>query len=91
MNASIINELKRELSSRGFSADGYSPHRTVGFDDTFLATIEIADLLDTMVSRRQKIFRSQAVVGEDAARKSWEDVILIIDALKAVIGRLSLT
>jgi hypothetical protein len=90
MNKRILEQLKKELVSRGFTAEGYSPHDTVGFDDTYLANVELADLLETMVARRERLFHSQAVVGEEPARKSYEDVVLVIDAIKNVMRHLAL-
>ncbi len=47
----------------------------------------VAELLEMMVARREKVFRSQEVVGTEAARKSYEDVVLVVDAIKAIIDR----
>ncbi len=91
MNRKILDELKKELLSRGFSAEGGSPHDTVVLPFAHMGDVEIGDLLETMVARREKIFQSQAVVGVDAARKSYEDVVKIIDAIKTVIRRLSIS
>jgi hypothetical protein len=89
MNTRTAHELKKELALRGFSADGYAPNRSVWLTDEQLATIEIADLLDMMVARREKLFRSTEVVGADVAKGNYQDTELIVEAIKAVIGRLS--
>jgi hypothetical protein len=87
MNASIRDDLKRELLLRGFDGGLASPQGTMVLDDIFLGEVEIADLLDTMVARREKVFRSVEVVGAEAAKRSYDDVVLTIEAIKAVIGR----
>jgi hypothetical protein len=90
MKDSIRDELKKELIARGFSPSLDSPNDTMGLSESYLNTVEIAALLDIMVARREKIYRSVDVVGPDAAKKSYDDVVLVIEAVKAVIGRLSL-
>lgn len=97
MNTAICNELKKELRARGFSPSLpsentpslASPNDTMVIAESHLAAVEIAALLDTMVARREKIFRSVDVVGPDAAKKSYDDVVLVIEAIKAVVGKLS--
>jgi hypothetical protein len=88
MNSRIISELKKEILARGFRSDGAAPNGTMVLDEGYLAGVDLADLLDTMVSRREKIFRSSEVVGADVARQSYDDVVLVIDAIKSVVGRL---
>ncbi len=89
MNTKILNELEKELASRGFTTDGYAPNRSVWVTDEHLASVEIAELLETMVARREKIFRAQEVVGADVAKSNYQDTELIVEAIKAVIGKLS--
>jgi hypothetical protein len=90
MNSRVREELRKELAHRGFSADGASPGNTMVIDEAFLTEIEIAALFETMVARREKVFRSGDVVGLDAAKKAYDDVVIAIDAIKVVIGKLSL-
>jgi hypothetical protein len=90
MSLSIREQLWNELRLRGFSQDGESPHGTIGLTDSYSTGAELADLLELMVARREKIFRSVDAVGQTAARDSYDDVVLVIEAVKAVIGRLSL-
>ncbi len=87
MNAALREQLKEELAQRGFT-DCTGPHGTLSFDDGFLDSIDILELLDAMVVRREKVFRSQGVVGADAARESFEDTVLVVDAIKTVLDRL---
>ena len=86
----IAGELRRELVARGFSEQLESPHRTMVLADIYETAKDLADLLDVMVARREKIFASVAVVGEVAAKNSYDDVLLVVDAVKAVIGCMTL-
>lgn len=92
MNTSklIRRALNAELQKRGFTTDLEAPNGTIGLTESYSTTTDLADLLDLMVTRREKIFRSVEVVGPDAAKKSYNDVLLVIEAVKAVIARLSL-
>ena len=90
MKARIIDALKAELTARGFAPHCTAPNETMSLDDDYLSGIELADLFDTMIARREKVFRSSDVVGADVAKKSFDDVVLVIDSIKAVIGRLTL-
>lgn len=90
MNARLLAELKRELGARGFATDGTAPNGSITFDDAYLSAIELGELLDTMIARREKVFRSTDVVGADIARKNYDDVVCAIGAIKAVISRLTL-
>lgn len=62
----------------------------MGLSDEYLASIEIAELFDTLIARREKIFRSSPVVGPELSRNSYEDVVGAVDAIKAVVSRLKL-
>lgn len=90
MNAAFRDRLRSELASRGFTPAGDSPNRTMTLDETYLDAVELGDLMETVVARREKVFSSQSVVGHDAARQSYEDVILVVDAIKAVMKALTL-
>ena len=89
MNIALRDSLQKELASRGFSSRGEAPNGTMAFDDAYLDDIELSDLLETMVTRREKVIRSHSVVGPDIAKQSYDDVVHVIDALKAVINNLS--
>lgn len=45
----------------------------------------LGELLDMMIARREKVFRSVDVVGREAATASYDDAVLMVDALKAVL------
>lgn len=90
MNRRIADRLKEELSARGFTPEGFSPGDSVGYTDAYLESVELGDLLDTMVSRREKIFGSVSVVGEKIARNNYQDTVLYIDAIKSVMRKLTL-
>ncbi|HMR08972.1 MAG TPA: hypothetical protein PKA88_24495 [Polyangiaceae bacterium] len=89
MKNTIFDELKLELMKRGFSESLESPEGTIGLTGCSTSE-ELAELLEVMVARREKIFRSVEVVGQESAKKSYDDVVLVIDAAKTVIGRLRL-
>jgi hypothetical protein len=59
-------------------------------DDAYLAAVDLSELFDTMIARREKVFRSSDVVGATVAKQSYDDVVLAIDAIKAVVSQLSL-
>jgi hypothetical protein len=88
MNATTRHELRKELTSRGFTADGGSPNETMTLDDAYLDDVDLGELLETMVARREKVFQSTAVVGDEVAKKSYHDVVQAIDAIKATLQRI---
>ena len=90
MNRELCTELKRELHARGFTEALMAPHESVFFSDEYLSDIEIADLVEIMVSKRDKAFFSIAAIGRAAAEMVYDDTVLVIEAVKAVIGRMSL-
>ena len=90
MNRALREELTRELLLRGFKPGGSSPNDTMILDDQFLADVSIGDLLETMVARREKVFRSDQVVGSQVAKKSYDDVVLVIEVIKNVLDKLRL-
>lgn len=100
MSPSIRDELKKELLARGFTiappsatdpTEGFaSPNDTMTLCDAYATALDLAELLDQMVSRREKVFRSVDVLGADIAKKCYDDVVIVIAAIKAVIARLSL-
>lgn len=90
----IRDELKRELIERGFTesrTEGLeSPHRSLVLDaSSYTTSSDLAELLEVMVSKREKAFRADNVLGPEAARDVYDDVVIVIDAVKAVIARLS--
>jgi hypothetical protein len=91
----IRDELKRELIERGFTEcrnDGLeSPHRSLVLHaSSYTTSSDLAELLEVMVFKREKAFRADHVLGPEAAREVYHDVVIVIDAVKAVIARLSL-
>jgi hypothetical protein len=83
------NQLLKELAARGYRDDGSSPFRSIVLDYDELPEIELGELLEQMVARREKIVRSLDAVGKDVAMQSYEDAQRAIDAMKAVIKRLT--
>jgi len=90
MNTATLDALRTQLVARGFDQKLSSPKGTMVFDEGYLRRIELADLLETLVARREKIFRSSGVVGQETASASYDDVVRAIEATKAVIGLLML-
>jgi hypothetical protein len=88
MKTSTREELKKELRLRAYSDSGVAPNDTMVLDDIFLDGVELFELLDTLVTRREKIHRSYATVGAEAGKKSYDDVVAAIDAIKALMSRL---
>jgi hypothetical protein len=89
MNTRTREELKQELRQRGYSDAGDAPNATMVLDDVFLDGVELVELFDTLVTRREKIHRSYAVVGADAGKKSYDDVVAAVEAVKTLMSRLS--
>ncbi len=89
MNAFTRAQLLQQLAARGYRDDGSSPFRSIVLDYDELAETELGELLEQMVGRREKIFRSIDTVGKDVAMQNYEDAQCAIDAMKAVIKKLT--
>ena len=87
MNEYTRGQLLKELAARGYRDDGSSPHRSIVLDYDELAETELGELLEQMVVRREKIFRSIDAVGKDKAMEHYEDAQRAIDAMKAVLKK----
>ena len=87
MNDYTRGQLLKELAARGYRDDGSSPFRSIVLDYDELAEIEIGELLEQMVTRREKIFRAVDTMGKDVAMQSYEDAQRAIDAMKTVIKK----
>ena len=81
--------LLNELEARGYREDGSSPYRSIVMDYGELAEIELGELLEQMVARREKIFRTLDTVGKEVAMQNYEDAQRAIDAMKVVIKKLT--
>ena len=77
------------VKARGYRDDGSSPFHSIVIDYSEFAEVELGELLEQMVARREKIVRSVEVVGKDVAMQHYEDAQRAIDAMKAVIKRLT--
>jgi hypothetical protein len=84
----LCTQIIAELTSRGFDASGWSPHKTLVLNAEFLMSTEIVDLLDVLVTRREKVFRSAPVVGQESAKQNYDDAVLAIQAVKCVLNTL---
>ena len=89
MNEYTRGQLLMELAARGYRDDGSSPHRSIVLDYDELADTELGELLEQMVGRREKIFRSIETVGKDVAMRNYDDAQRAIDAMKAVLKKLT--
>jgi hypothetical protein len=89
VNPYTRDQLLKELAARGYRDDGSSPYRSIVLAYDELEEIEIAELLEQMVARREKIFRSIDTVGKDVAMRNYEDAQRAIDAMKSVIKKLT--
>jgi len=89
VNEYTRGQLLKELAARGYRDDGSSPFRSIVLDYDELGEHEIGELLEQMVERRERILRSVDAVGKDAAMQNYEDAQRAIDAMKAVIKKLT--
>jgi hypothetical protein len=89
VNGYTRGQLLKELAARGYRDDGSSPFRSIVLDYDELSETDIGELLEQMVERREKIQRSLDAVGKDVAMQHYEDAERAIDAMKAVIKKLS--
>ncbi len=90
MKTSIRDELRKELIARGFSTNLQSPHGGIVLSDSYSTAAEVVDLLVIMVARREKLFRPTGVVPPDVAKRDYDDTVLAVDAIRAVLSRLTL-
>lgn len=90
MSPALVAELKRELAARGYTPDGTAPNGSMWLDDAFLAAVDVGELFDVVIRRRERLFRSTEVVGPELARQHYDDVVVAVDALKAIVSRLTL-
>jgi hypothetical protein len=89
MKSNTLILLRDALSARGFQKDGFMPNGTMAFRDQYLAESSLGDLLDAMVTRREKLFRTAPAVPAIDAKNAYDDVELVISAIKEVIEKLS--
>ncbi|HEX5060900.1 MAG TPA: hypothetical protein VFV99_16145 [Kofleriaceae bacterium] len=89
MNEVTRSQLLKELAARGYRDDGSSPNRTIVIDYDELSDVELGELLEQTVARREKIFRAVDTLGKDAAMQSYDDAQRAIDAMKVVIRKLT--
>ena len=89
MNEVTRQQLLKELAARGYRDDGSSPYRSIVLDYDELPDTDLGELLDQMVVRREKIFRSLDVLGKEMAMQHYEDAERAIEAMKAVLKKLT--
>lgn len=89
MNEYTRGHLLKELAARGYRDDGSSPFRSIVLDYGELLDIELGELLEQMVTRRERIVRAVDSIGKDKAMQHYDDAQRAIDAMRAVIKRLT--
>ena len=89
MNEITRKQLVAELAARGYRDDGSSPFRSIVLDYGELDEVELGELLEQMVARREKIVRTVDMYGKDVAMHHYEDAQRAIDAMRAIIKRLT--
>lgn len=62
-----------------------TPNETMSISVASLATEDLVEFLDLLVRRRQKIHGSVDAVGHDVAKAGYEDVEIVIAAVKRVL------
>jgi len=70
--------------------DSASPHGSIVLDYDELGELDLGELLDLMVSRRERVVRSLDALGKDRATAHYEDAEAAIQAIKDVIKKLSI-
>jgi hypothetical protein len=89
MTKATLDALRRELLARGFDHNLEAPKGSMILSDDYLLNMEIARLLDILITRREKASGLVASFGTEAAKETYDDVVCAIEATKAVIGMLS--
>jgi hypothetical protein len=75
----------KEADVAWFGPGGISPHDTITLDRKYLETVDLGELMEVLVARREKVSHSGEVVGQKVARRSYDDVVLAIDAVRAAL------
>jgi hypothetical protein len=87
MNETLILEILAELKGRGCSDEGRAPNGTMTMSNQFLRTVEIDELIDLVIRRREKIAHNFGEFDDEDARAAYDDVRLIVEAVEAVIRK----
>lgn len=85
MKEQTVQEFRLALKRRGFADDGQAPNRTITLTQEFLIEKDLLELYDMLVTRREKVFRSTGVVGAEASRQAFDDVVIAIEALQEAV------
>ena len=89
MTPRIVALLRAELARRGYRETGASPNGSIVLDYDELEELDLGEMLDLMVARRERIVRSLDALGKERATEHFEDAEAAIQALKDVIKKLS--
>ena len=90
MSPRVQQLLRAELARRGYRENGASPHGSIVLDYDELGELDLGEILDLMVSRRERVVRSLDSLGKDNATAHYEDAEAAIQAVKDVIRKVSL-
>jgi len=88
MSSKVKDELQKELIARGYAADGHAPQGSMWLVEDFLRSVQLVELIDTLFSRREKLFRMVEEEGMEPSRPSYDDVSIAVEALKVVVSHL---
>jgi hypothetical protein len=85
----VVALLRAELARRGYRDTGASPYGSIVLDYEELAELDLGEILDLMVSRRERVVRSVDAIGKEKATQHFEDAEAAIQAIKDVIKKVS--
>ena len=90
MNPRVQALLRAELARRGYRESGASPHGSIVLDYDEMAELDLGEMLDMMVTRRERVVRAVDAMGKEKATQHFEDSEAAIQAIKDVIKKLSI-
>jgi hypothetical protein len=85
---SIAEEMRKELVARGFGPNLESPSGRITMPDDYPTVADLVDMLVVLVARREKLFRPSPSIPYDLGKTDYEETVLAIECVKAVLGRL---
>lgn len=65
-----------------------APNGTMTLGDSYLESTNLSALFDTLVTRREKLSHGWNTL--ENVKTAYEDVVLAVDAVKELLGRLDL-
>lgn len=89
MRSEQADKVCAELRARGFDEQGTAPNGSMALGRQLLETMELDELLELMVVRREKLHHAYptfaADAGEETARRNYDDATAATDAVKASV------